>query len=281
MGEELAALRTLAMRTEIAVSTYGCELVRRQPAGQPGYWVVRTPDNPHYWFGNCLIFDAPPQDGDLERWLALFDREHAGCPSAHRVFRVDSAQGEAGHAQPFVDAGFEIERAHILSTRSVVPPAKVNRAIDVRPLRSVSDWQAALALEVDVGIRDDGHREVEAFVSFQRDRQATYRRMVERGLGEVWGAFLGAKLVGKLGLFHVGKLSRFQHVATHHDHRRQGVCGTLVHRVSQQALAEVPSRCLVMLAFEDYHATRIYQSLGYRVTERLVDFKRPPPGAMR
>ena len=71
-------------------------------------------------------------------------------------------------------------------------------------------------------------------------------------------------------------MSRFQAVATHPDARRQGICGSLVYAVCERSLAERPGRKLVMCAVKDYHATRIYQSLGFRAVERSVDFKRPP-----
>jgi ribosomal protein S18 acetylase RimI-like enzyme len=274
-------LRTLAMRTEVAVSKYGCLLERRHAGELPAYWVVRSPDNPHYWFGNCLIFDAPPQAGDLERWMRSFEHEHAGSPSAHRVFRVDRADGDAGESAPFVAAGFELERTHVLSATVVVPPPKLANELDVRPLRTVEEWEAALSLSVEVGVHDDGHADRPSYASFARKRLATYNELQQRGLGHVWGAFLGQQLVGQLGLFHVGELSRFQAVATDSSFRRRGICGTLVYRVCEHALSELPGRRLVMCAAEDYHATRIYQSLGFRITEHVVDFRRPQPGAMR
>jgi len=102
--------------------------------------------------------------------------------------------------------------------------------------------------------------------------------MQQDGLGHVWGGLLDGELVAKLGLFHAHGLSRFQSVATVAEHRREGVCGTLVHRVCSRALAEQPARRSVMCAFEDYHATRIYQSLAFAVTERIVNYVRRPPG---
>lgn len=71
----------------------------------------------------------------------------------------------------------------------------------------------------------------------------------------------------------------FQSVATDRDHRRQGICGTLVHEVCTRALRQRPGRRLVMCAFEHYHATHLYQSLGFQITERHVDYLRRPPVA--
>ena len=260
------------MRTEVAIAKYGCHLERRA-----GHWVVRFHDNPHYWFGNCLIFDAPPGAGDFERWMASFEREHGDSPSDHRVFRIDCGEGVAGEAGPFLRAGFELQRMYVLSARQVAPPPKVNREVEIRPLRTDREWEAALAQAIDVGVHDSGHADTEAYAVFKRARLTSFREMQRRGLGQVWGAFLGVRLVAQLGLFHVGELSRFQQVATDRAYRRRGICGTLVYRVSERALADMPGRRLVMCAMEDYQATQIYQSLGFRIAERVVDYKRPAP----
>jgi ribosomal protein S18 acetylase RimI-like enzyme len=272
MAPGIDDLRSLALRTEIAVARRGCELARRE-----GYWVVRTPADPDYWFGNALIFDVPPGPGDFERWMARFEREHPG--SEHRVFEVDDTTGDVGHTAAFVAAGFEVEQLHVLTANAVVPPPKLDPDVELRPIRADDEWEAVAALEVRSGVEDEGHTAGEAHTAFCRRRVQTRRAMQAEGLGHVWGAFLGGELVAKLGLFHVGGLSRFQAVVTAASHRRRGICGTLVHHVCADALQERPDRRLVMCAFEDYHATRIYQSVGFRVTERIVNYVRRPPGA--
>lgn len=272
MADGISALRSLALRTEIAIARWGCELERRD-----GYWVVRTPAAPDYWFGNDLIFDAPPGPGDFERFMACFEREHPG--SEHRVFETDVTTGTEGHVAPFVEAGFVVERMHVLTASAVVPPEHVNAQVEVRPIRTDAEWEAVAELEVRTGVDDDGHTDSESHTAFRRSRIQTHRAMQDAGLGDVWGAFLDGELAAKLGLFHVGELSRFQSVATFARHRRKGICGTLVHRVCAHALQELPGRRLVMCAFEDYHATHIYQSLGFRITEQVVNYVRRPPGA--
>src|SRR5436305_1575138 len=49
--------------------------------------VVRTPSNPAFYWGNFLIFDAPPAAGDAERWEAAFAAAFADEPRVrHRAF---------------------------------------------------------------------------------------------------------------------------------------------------------------------------------------------------
>ena len=59
--------------------------------------VIRSPGNPHHWWGNYLLFDGPPRAGDGERWEAAFAQafpEHA--EAGHRVFCWEGVEGEAG-----------------------------------------------------------------------------------------------------------------------------------------------------------------------------------------
>jgi predicted GNAT family acetyltransferase len=96
-------------------------------------------------------------------------------------------------------------------------------------------------------------------------------------VGEWYGAFLGGRLVGDLGLFRDGPLARFQDVSTDEAFRRRGVCGTLVHEVARRALESGRAETLVMVADENYHAARVYESVGFRPEERHVVACRYPP----
>ena len=55
-------------------------------------------------------------------------------------------------------------------------------------------------------------------------------------------------------------------------------CQTLVYEVSRRALAWGLAT-LVMVADPDYHAARIYESLGFAVAEQQMGLELEPPGA--
>jgi predicted GNAT family acetyltransferase len=65
-------------------------------------------------------------------------------------------------------------------------------------------------------------------------------------------------------------VGRFQAVGTHPDHRRQGICATLVYETARRALATGRAVTLVMVADPDYHAARIYESVGFAAAEQQV-----------
>ncbi|NQY99868.1 MAG: GNAT family N-acetyltransferase [Bdellovibrionales bacterium] len=105
------------------------------------------------------------------------------------------------------------------------------------------------------------------YEAFKREQVAQYRAMAKAGKGAWFGAFLGEKLVGDLGVYFEQEIARYQNVGTHPDHKRRGICGTIVYLAGCQALREFGVETLVMEADPDYHAARIYESVGFAKSE--------------
>jgi ribosomal protein S18 acetylase RimI-like enzyme len=261
----LFAIRSLAYRTDLILLACGGELIDRGD-----YIVVRSPQNPHYWWGNFLLWRRPPAAGDLERWRERFAAELPGA--RHMTFGWDAPDGATGELAPFVAAGFAVARAIVLTARALTPPRPSAAPLTIRPLHSDDDWQQATANQ----LRCADHPAVDAeLVNAQMRR---YRALAASGLGAWHGAFSDGRLVGDLGLYGDGGVGRFQNVETHPDFRRRGVCQTLVYEVSRRALASGIAT-LVMVADPDYHAARIYESLGFRAAEEQLGLELAPPAA--
>jgi GNAT superfamily N-acetyltransferase len=235
--------------------------------------VIRTPSNPTFYWGNFLLFADPPGEGDLDRWKALFASEVGVPPQVrHFAFGWDGIQGETGQVGPFLEAGFNLSQSVVLSAQQVNPPPKANREVVVRPLAEDWEWQQAEDNQVDC--REEGH-DPQGYRVFKHDQMLRYRRMSRAGLGEWFGAFLGDRLVADLGLYvdrshSVGDelIGRFQSVVTHPDYRRLGICGTLVEQASRYGFEKMGVETLVMVADEHYFAAKIYESVGFRPTQR-------------
>ena len=103
-----------------------------------------------------------------------------------------------------------------------------------------------------------------------------YQRMNEAGLGNWWGAFLDDKMVSSLGLFLENGVGRFQSVETHPQYQRRGLCGTLVYTAAKHAFETFNARVLVMCADPEYHAARIYESVGFKPSETQMALEKPP-----
>ena len=99
---------------------------------------------------------------------------------------------------------------------------------------------------------------------------AQYRKMIESGNGRWFGATFDNQIVGSLGIFSDGDIGRYQIVSTRKDFQRRGVCSTLVYKSAKYALEKMKLNKLVMVADEDYHAAKIYESVGFIPTEKQV-----------
>ncbi len=267
-----STLRSLGLRTDLMFVAWDGQLDEVGDAVR-----AYMPASPDYWYGNFLLFPDAPGRGDAARWTARFERafEH-DARVRHVCLRWDRPDGEGGALDELAAAGLVVDRGDVLTARAVRPPPRPNRDAVVREMASEGDWAAVERLQVATSMASFGP-ECE---SWARRMVAHQRRLVEAGRGRWLGAFASgdrdARLVADLGIFVADGVGRFQAVETDPDFRRRGVCGTLVHRAAEVALAELGAHVLVMMADPDYHAARIYESVGFAPAERLVAAYRAP-----
>jgi GNAT superfamily N-acetyltransferase len=260
---------SLGYKTDLIFPAFDGEITDRG-----AYTVVRTPSNPTFYWGNFLLFEQPPADGDYSRWTELFAREIGVPPQTHHVtFGWDTVRGEQGVSAPFLENGFRLDRCTVMSARKLNPPAHPAADLTVRPLVSDEDWMEAV--ENQVAVREPEFSESEYRI-FRQRAMDRYRKMVAHGLGDWFGGFLGARLAADLGIFHTGQLGRYQSVQTHPDFRRRGCAGTLVYEASRHALERFGLETLVIVAGTDSDAGRLYQSLGFDARELQMHLEKWP-----
>jgi ribosomal protein S18 acetylase RimI-like enzyme len=235
-----------------------------------GYQVIRTPDNPGFWWGNFLLLDTLPEPGTVGTWLARFGTEF---PDAKHVsLGIDTTDADAEVPGDFTDAGLEPERSIVLTAAGLREPVRVNEEAEIRPLASDDDWQQT----VDLGLRlaeSDSMTDLE----YYRGRARSRRLITERGWGAWFGAFDDGRLVAQLGLFRAGDgVARYQHVETDPAVRRRGLAGTLVWVAGQFGVEELAARTLVIVADKEGDAIRLYRSVGFTDAEGQLGLCRAP-----
>jgi len=253
-------LRSPGLRSEMIFHRFNGEVIDRG-----AYLVVRTPDNPGFYFGNLLVFFEAPGKGSAAVWRALFAAEFADNREIRHCTLAWDAGGVRGELNELAAAGFEVSQSVVLRASAVRAPAKMHAGVIVRPLAGDEDWRAAAALQI--ACRSEVY-EAARYAVFKELQMARYREMAAAGLGQWFGAFLDGRLVGDLGLFREATLGRFQQVETHPDFFRQGICGRLVYEAARYGLEEMRLSELVMVADEHYHAARIYESAGFTPVAR-------------
>jgi hypothetical protein len=252
------------------------------------YVVFRTPKNPDFYWGNILLYPDPPtvdasRRGHAGSWLDDLDRELPGAPAA--VLAWDRPDGARGVVEPFVELGFEIDEGCILTADRVSRSTRHDTALEARRVQTDAAWAEATRVLVDA-YTERRSGSVADLTRFVVTQMARYRQMQEGGLGVWYGGYRDGEMAATLGVFRQGELGRFQLVGTSPRHGRRGACSTLVHDVSRMWLdGDVPGvltrgagvRTLVMAADATYHAARVYESVGFRATERLVALVKHAP----
>lgn len=255
---------SLGFRTDLALRVLeGAEVTDRGD-----HLVIRTPDNPGFWWGNFILLGGMPRPGTAGAWLARFADEF---PAARYVaLGVDTADGEVEIPDDFLAAGLEPQRELVLTAVDVRPPPYPNTEAEIRPLRSDADWRQS----ADLSIRCLGDGEPGGYLE---RRAAVRRRLTQAGIGAWFGAFMGGLLLAQLGLFDAGGgYARYQHVQTDPKARRRGLAGTLVWYAGRHGREVLGAGTLVIVADPADVAIRVYRACGFAGLQNQLTFERPP-----
>lgn len=261
-------VRSLGYRTDLMMlALQGSTITDRGD-----HLVLRTAHNTTYWWGNYLLYADPPAPGDVERWLAAFDRELPGA--AHRAFGIDGTNGQVGAVGELTGAGFTVNVERVLTTTQLHDPSRIDPEATIRRLDPADkhDWSASIALQ-GAGNAD---LDPQSYLVFLTDKMRAYRRLQESGHGAWFGAFVDGEMRAGLGIFTDGSgLARYRSVDTHPDFRRRGLASLLV-AAGRYALSELGAHTLVIVAEPGYHAIDIYRRLGFADAQDQVQAERRP-----
>ena len=243
--------------------------------------VVRTPANPRYYWGNCLVLPRAPLDTELAHWLGRFDEEITQHLPAcqHVAMGVDEAdEGQdlpSWHAQ-----GFEIHRTRLLGLRAgeLRAPIKApHGTVSVRAISFPADVPAIIELEC----LDDMPFEMSGYRRYRQTQFERHARMHAAGQLQWFGLWCDGTLAASCGLMRAaaasGSLARFQHVLTHPGWRRRGLCSALVAAVSAYALQQWQAAQVLLMADPADVAIHLYKALGYSEVESQWSLQRYAP----
>ena len=265
-------IRSLGLRTHVGLLQLGGSVVE----DRDDHLVVRTPDNPTYWWGNFVVLGSVPEPSTTSRWLGRFAEAFPGA--RHVALALDTATGRVEQLAGFAAAGLTVETSTVMTARSVAPPPRPQRVATYRAFEGEDDW--GQWVELRVACRDEQHSEAD-IREYSLRQGGAYRRLAENGHGQWFGAFEGGRLLSSMGLFRASEgLARFQSVETHPEARRRGLAGTLVHHVSRFGFGELEAHTLVMVADPTHPAIRLYRSLGFADGESVLQAERAPAAAV-
>ena len=250
---------SLGFRTDLALLTASGSVVEDRGT----HLVVRSPDNPSYFWGNFLLLDRPPVPGGEREVVGAF---HTEFPQADHVsLGIDTAELTDEARAAFEAVGLTVDVATVLTASALQAPREVEAK--VRPLSGDDEWEARARLSQQLYPQTSE----EAFMTFARQKNTQERQLVDGGRGQRFGAFVDGQLVSTAGIFVTEDgVARFQSVETHTEHRRRGLASAVVHGAGQHALDQLGVRTLVIVADTDGEAIGIYRRLGFEDLERQL-----------
>jgi GNAT superfamily N-acetyltransferase len=237
------------------------------------YLVIRSPQNPTFWWGNFLLLSAPPPPGQAGQWLARFAAEFPGA--GHVALGVDVTEADAVDPRELIAAGLRLTRLAVLTASDVHVPPLPNTTATYRRLSGDDDWAQATELRTVISAGEPGSEP-----GFLRARLAAERAITEAGQGCWFGAFIDGRLLAQLGLItsETG-LARYQNVETHPAARRHGLAGSLVWHAARHALGSDAASTLIIVADPADVAIRVYRSVGFTDSQAQIGFERQSPAA--
>ncbi|MEX2322115.1 MAG: GNAT family N-acetyltransferase [Saccharospirillum sp.] len=232
------------------------------------YAVYRTPVSPDFYFGNFLALKTPLSEKTRPEWEQAFDHMFDGVAGIrHRAFIWPVVEGsEETDIRDFLAANYEFTENHVLEMPSdaLITPHRLNTDVRIKPFsddESIwSQWR-----EIAVTERDAGHEEAD-YRTYLAGREKTYRALERSGYGDFFGAFEGDCLVGYAGVFALNDLARYQQVQVIPGYQNQGIARTLIHYLAQWVAVKASRQ--IIIADADYHASALYQSLGFSLSQR-------------
>jgi GNAT superfamily N-acetyltransferase len=260
MKIEFDKVKTLAMKTDLFFHQLEASMDYIKD-----YILVKTKTRPEYFWGNYLITTKKIDSTEtLQNILATYS-EFFKSHNDFKTIAFDISDGDIGDETILSEQGFTIERNKLLSTSEVNPPPKFNEKFEFKQISITSEIEQL----IEVHVSEDWYLPKEQEIPFLNDKFKSLNELEKRGIGKRFGAYIDGKLVADLGIYSEGTLGRFNDVATHKEYQRRGLCGSLVYKASQYAFEKMGIDLLTMQADENYHAAKIYESVGFKEIETI------------
>ncbi|MCV7420241.1 GNAT family N-acetyltransferase [Mycobacterium yunnanensis] len=260
--------RSLGWATDLAVLELTGSIVEERQ----DHVLVRTPANPDFHWGNCLLVTDEQAVDDADRWVAAFE---SAFPDADWV-AVGLARMPADRTG-WGRHGVQLEVDDVLAAaeppRRTAPPT----GYVVRELAGL-DWEQFVARDVAVNAEGLRYEEV-AHERFARARIASQRALVARGAARFVGAFADGRLVAELGIVDCGGTARYQTVATAPEHRGTGLASHLLGVAGAWAAARGCTQWVIVTEATN-PAGRVYRRAGFEPVAPIVQAYRMPPRAV-
>ncbi len=240
-----------------------------EPRGD--HLIIRTPGNPDFHWGNCLLVTDDGGLDDAGRWVRTFQ---AAFPRADWVaigLIAMPADREAWAAQ-----GLELELDEVLTTRTLPRQTPAPQGYAVRRLDG-DDWAQSLARSLAENDRAEQREAPQAYARYATGQALARRKLSDQNVGATFGAFKDDMLVAELGIVRCADTARYQSVGTDEDHRRHGLASHLLGIAAAWAGDHGCNRWVIVTESTN-PAGRVYRSVGFEPDTSNAEAYRRPAG---
>lgn len=252
-------MKSLLLRSDAVVAGTAAQIEEH-----PDRFIWRTPDQPYFWYGNCVIFKE--FSGDAQADIARARADHPGAKHCCIQWDIPDLPERPSLAD-FKAQGFDTGSADCLVLHGELTRFALADGIAARQIEDEADWLQVIDLQTETGI-EEGHDPI-AYRPFVEARFAAHRRASEEGRAAWWGLFDGPLLVADMGIYVGDGLARYQSVETRPSHRRRGLCRALVGIAHDWAKARAPEALPIIVAETDGAPGRTYRACGFAPSETL------------
>ncbi len=239
----------------------------------PGYLVVRTPESPTFWFGNYILVRDRLESGSLPLWESRFASAF-GPECGHRLFIVDTPDGNPGPVEDFREAGYDLDLTRSMVFRvpsagwraeSVPRPELLPEELDDAGMEEL----LAIAIETQESDPKPGVN-----MDFLCNQSRLHRNLVRMDTAKCFALRIEGRLAASVLYIIAGREALIENVQTIPMYRRQGLCRTLLLRSMERLVA----RGIGLFALEpvDSYAEMVYRRLGFTEGDYLCDVLRHP-----
>jgi GNAT superfamily N-acetyltransferase len=232
------------------------------------HFVIRSPHNPEYHWGNFILVSNSSLAGDADRWVKTFED---AFPDATWVAIglpefPDSSLAWEKH-------GIELERMDVLKTEIAPSVPDISTSYTSRILQG-GDWDLLLAREIAEN-KKSGENDPESYERFISNAIKGYEELCRKGLAVWFGAFHESELVADLGIVICGDTARYQSVQTDERHRRNGLATHLLGSAANWA-RQKGCTSWVIVTENTNDAGRVYRKAGFKPDMETVTAYRSP-----
>jgi ribosomal protein S18 acetylase RimI-like enzyme len=225
--------------------------------------IITTPENPFWHWGNLIVLKEWPRREQTKRWRDMhFTRIAPLQPIPNRLLVWEGIPKDKDFLEAYSADGLIFSTFDVLQLDELYKHPTHRSDILIRAIPdSDEEWHSVIAMNVESfsTLYDDSE-----YRNFAEQRFAHYRKMVRKGIGHWYGAYINDELAGSLGIFRGDGLCRFQEVAVRPRFRRQGIAATLVYETARTAQQEYSGYPQIIAADADGDAIRIYRALGFK-----------------